>query len=99
MISVKKCRPLKISNIPGFIAPTVVGLLLDDYGNRSQWQVMSSENNNNLLDSDLNNRAMILFVKQTGSVLDQRHCPCDRLASISLQRYYTPLSNTSAYKS
>ena len=29
----------KISNIPGFIAPTVVGLLLDDYGNRSQWQV------------------------------------------------------------
>jgi len=29
-----------ISNIPGFIAPTVVGLLLDDYGNRSQWQAV-----------------------------------------------------------
>ena len=79
----------------------MVGLLLDDYGNRSQWQVRSLDNNdnNNLLNSDLNNRAMIFFVKQTGSVLDQWHCPCVRLASISLQRYYIPLSNTSAYKS
>ena len=31
----------KVGNIPGFIAPTVVGFLLDDYGNRFQWQVLS----------------------------------------------------------
>jgi len=29
-----------VGNIPGFIAPTVVGFLLDDYGNRFQWQAV-----------------------------------------------------------